>query len=214
MSIFPIMSRFYISSSNSLKFAVEKSFKYLTVIAVPLGVGISLLADQIIFVLYGQPYSQSAGALQILIWADVLFLMDYSFTILLMACNRQKLNTMTLGLCALMNAVLNFIFIPQFGYMAAAVILLLTQFISLVVHYVLSLRTGYLFGRRTLAGILLRTVFVCVLMGIFVKYFQGISMVAVIPSAIILYFIGIILVGGLGKEDFRLIKNAMHRPKS
>jgi len=164
------MSRFFVSSIDSLKVALEKSFKYLVLIAIPLGLGITLLSDQIIFVLYGQAYSQSAGALQILIWADVVFLIDYSFTILLMASNRQKLNTITLGLCALLNAVLNIIFIPQYGFIAAALILLVTQTVSLIIHFVLSLNTGYLFGRKTITMIIVRTVLASLLMG----YWYGI----------------------------------------
>jgi O-antigen/teichoic acid export membrane protein len=42
-SIFPVMSRFYVTSSDSLRFSFDKSFKYLTILAIPIGVGTTLL---------------------------------------------------------------------------------------------------------------------------------------------------------------------------
>ena len=79
-AIFPVMSRFYLSSKNSLLSACEKSFKYLTFIALPIAVGITLLAGKAILLFYGSEYHSSIIALQVLIWSAVIIFMGTPFS--------------------------------------------------------------------------------------------------------------------------------------
>ena len=71
-AVFPVFSRFYMSSIDSLKNAYEKAFKYLFIILFPIAVGTTLLADKFILVIYGEQFIHSIIALQILIWWNVL----------------------------------------------------------------------------------------------------------------------------------------------
>ena len=66
-AVFPLMSRFYVSSKDSLKFMFEKHFKYMLMIGLPICVGITLLADRIILLIFGAEYVPSVIVLQILI---------------------------------------------------------------------------------------------------------------------------------------------------
>ena len=208
-SIFPVMSRFYKTADHSLKLTMEKSFKYLTVIALPTGVGITILANQIISRLYGAEYTQSIIAIQILIWADVLLFIGYSVGILMMSINRQKLNTLTLAVCAIINVGLNLIFIPRYSYIAAAAILVGTQAIYIIMLYVLNLGNDYILSLRKVVPILIRTIVASLVMGMCVIYFQNISLFILIPAAIILYFVILLLIGGLNKDDFILIRDGI-----
>jgi O-antigen/teichoic acid export membrane protein len=73
-AIYPILSRYHsISAKDNLMIVYEKAFKLLSMLAIPLGIGTSLLADRIIIFLYGNNFSNSIIALQILIWVVSLF---------------------------------------------------------------------------------------------------------------------------------------------
>jgi len=50
-SIYPIMSRFYKTSKDSLRFSYEKSLKYILIIAFPIAIGITFFADKIILLI-------------------------------------------------------------------------------------------------------------------------------------------------------------------
>ncbi|MDP7197790.1 MAG: flippase, partial [SAR202 cluster bacterium] len=50
-AIFPVISMFYVTSKKSLKFAYERSFKYMLIIGLPLSAGIYVLSDKIILLL-------------------------------------------------------------------------------------------------------------------------------------------------------------------
>ncbi len=81
ISVFPVMSKFYVSSRESLKFIYEKSVKYMALLAVPMGVGTSLLADRIMPLIFGAEYSHSIIALQILVWSLVFIFVSGVFIV-------------------------------------------------------------------------------------------------------------------------------------
>ena len=79
ITIFPTMSRFYVSSQNSLRSMSRKYFKFMLTIAIPMGVGTTLLADKVILLIFGVGYIQSIIALQILVWAMVFIFANAAF---------------------------------------------------------------------------------------------------------------------------------------
>ncbi|MGZ4882078.1 MAG: flippase, partial [Halobacteriota archaeon] len=70
-AVFPAMSRFHATANDSFRLIYKKYFKYMAIVSVPLGIGTTLLAGQIIALIFGAQYENSAIALQILIWATV-----------------------------------------------------------------------------------------------------------------------------------------------
>jgi O-antigen/teichoic acid export membrane protein len=211
VSMFPVMAKYHITSKDSLKFTLEKSFKYLTMIAIPVGVGITLLSGKIIMLLYGPQYSQSVASLQILIWAAVFFFMDYPFAVLTLAVNRQKFHSVVLATCAVVNVTLNLIFIPMYGGVAAAAVFLVTQALGFILHYTFSVKTGYGLGVKRNLLMLSRIVVAGVVMGIFAGYFENMSLLLLIFSSAILYFLIILISGGLNRDDFNLIKSVLKK---
>ena len=93
IAIFPSMSQFHISSPDSLRKLNEKYFKFMILTGIPIAVGITLLANKIILLLFGSGYSQSIIALQILIWTIVFTFGSASIVNLLDATNKQLVLT-------------------------------------------------------------------------------------------------------------------------
>lgn len=83
ITIFPVMSRFYVSSKDSLRFAYETYFRYMVMIGIPIGFGTTLLADRIILLIFGAEYENSIIALQILVWSSVFIFLSSAFARLL-----------------------------------------------------------------------------------------------------------------------------------
>ncbi len=65
-SFYPIMSKYYITSKNSLKTTFEQLLKVTLYIGLPLGIGIIAIADKIIKLMYGDQYYNSIIIMQIL----------------------------------------------------------------------------------------------------------------------------------------------------
>ncbi len=210
-AIFPIMSQFYITSRDSLRFSFEKSFKYLTILGIPIGVGITLLAQRFILLVFGGEYFNSVIALQILVWSSVFIFMSSSFGRLFESLNRQLIITIILGICAVLNVILNLIFIPKCSYIAASATTVATEFTSLALHFVWGSKIGYSLFNKKFAGIIAKVLISSVLMGVFIMYFHSLTLLALVPLAASLYFVILYVLRGIDRDDVSLVKRVIGR---
>jgi len=206
-AVFPLMSRFYVSSKNSLNFMFEKHFKYMLILGFPIGVGITLLADKIILLIFGAEYIPSIIALQILTWAMVLIFARTAFERVLESANQQIIVTEVFGGCALLNVILNIILIPKYSYIGAAVATLITDFAVFALIFVWSLKIGYSISNKQLIEVISKVIAASLVMSVFIGYFRDQNLLILVFTATIIYFGLILLIKGLDKDDIRLLKN-------
>ena len=142
-ALYPVLSRYFTSSKDSLMFVYEKSFKFLLMLAIPLGIGTTLLADRIIIFLYGEDFAPSIIALQILIWvASILFI--YSIVgYTLASINKQLVDTRITAVSALMNVGLNLLLIPTYGYVGAGIASIVSQVFVFTCEFSYLQKNGY-----------------------------------------------------------------------
>lgn len=126
-ALFPAMSSFYLRSSENLKKSFEKYFLYLALIALPIISGTIALAPELIRALYGVRYLESILPLQILIMALAFIFFNYPIGSLLNSCDKQKVNTIIVGIAMAANIILNLLLIPKFSYAGSALAGLLSQ---------------------------------------------------------------------------------------
>ncbi|MAH32902.1 hypothetical protein CL615_00765 [archaeon] len=204
-AIFPVISRFYVTSKKSLRFAYERSFKYMLLIGLPLSAGIYVLSDKIILLLYGKEYAASSIALAILSWYLFLRFLNVTSGFTLSSINRQGSRVFSQGTAALANIMLNFILIPIYGFVGAAIATLITEVIfffiytSFIVKYGLKIKFISLSIRPIIATLIM----------LFALTFIGDLVLAVVVG-IIVYFAVLIILGTIDKEDkllYKKIKN-------
>jgi len=205
-SLFPLMSRFYESSEKSLRFSYEKSFKYLLIIAVPIGVGMTLLADRIILLVYGSEYTPSIIALQILIWSEVLIFLSIVFGNLLNSINKQIIVTRQTAIAAILNVIMNLLLIPRYSYVGASIATVATEcfaFMFLLTH---TSKMGYNVANRTSLNTLLKIMTASLLMGSFIWYFKNLNLLILIALSTLIYLVIFYVIGGVDKDDILLAK--------
>jgi O-antigen/teichoic acid export membrane protein len=144
-TIYPVMSRFYITSKDSLKLVYEKSFKYMLILGLPIAAGIYILSNKIILFLYGEAYIESAIALSILSGYLFLKFLNPISGFTLMAINKQRSRLFGQGLAAFINIILNFILIPPYGFIGAAAATLITEIIFFITYTSFVIRYGFKF---------------------------------------------------------------------
>jgi len=210
-AIYPIMSKFYITSQNYLRLSLEKSFKYLAIIGIPIGVGTTLLAKRIILLIFGTEYMNSIFPLQILIWSSVFIFMSQPFGNLLNCLNKQAIVTKITGICVVLNVTLNLILIPKYSLIGASIATVLTEFGSLTLCFIWSLKIGYSIFNKKVANIISKVAVASMMMGIFVMYFIHMSLFILLPLAVLLYFIVLYVVKGIDKEEFLFIRRVVQK---
>ena len=203
LSVFPIMSRFYKNSKNSLKFIHDRSFKYATMIAIPIGVGTTLLASRIILLIFGSEYHPSIIALQILIWSSVFIFVNGTYSTLLNSTNKQFNVTKIAVIGMIVNVSLNFIFIPIYSYVGASITTVFTEFVALLG---LMFYSPYNIDKAGIKDILSKVFISTLVMAVFIEYFKTANLLFLILISIALYFGVLCAIKGFDEIDILLIK--------
>ena len=207
VSLFPIMSVSFKTSEERLIKSYRLSFKYFLIITLPIAIGVSILSDKIIFLIYGAEFAGSAVALEILIWGLVFSSGSALFWNLLISMNKQKLGIYITALSACGNITLNFILIPLMSYVGAS--------IASVITAVLAFITGFYFVSRNLQvlplhKISIKLVVAGLIMGAFV-YFINANIFVLILCAALIYLISLLFLKTFTEEDIEFVEKLTGR---
>jgi len=205
-AIFPVMAQFSISSRNTLEFTYQKYFKYMILLSIPIGVGITLLSDRFIMLVFGGEYAPSIIALQILVWSSVFIFMNGVFGRLIESLNKQILGTKVAVIGAVLNVILNLLLIPQYGYIAASATTVVTEFTIFVLLGVISFRLGYSMSLRENAKYAGKAILASIAMGAFIWYFKSFNLIILIALSALIYFVLIGVFRFFDKDDMNLAR--------
>lgn len=199
-AIFPAFSYFYVHDRLKLEQTFSKAFIYLTILGIPLAVGIMTLADRIITLIWPSyapvipTFFVMAAAIPFIFWA---FPTGY----LLNACDRQKYNTINRGIVTALAVILNIALIPYLSYLGSGITFLITNVILIGLDFYWVTRTISVNVKSILASIG-KSVLAAAGMGL-VAYFgaQTFSVILVIPFAAACYFIFLYLLKGFTLQE-------------
>ena len=208
--IFPVMSQFYSTSSDYLKISFEKYFKYITIIAIPIGVGTTLLANKIISLVFGLAYANSVIALQILVWSAVFIFMSGAFARLLEVSNKQLVLTKISAILVIVNIFLNILLIPIFSYVGASIVTVITELLSFLLCVIVVSKMHYGLSRYELMSIM-KIGAASIIMGLFIINFEYINLILLIVSAVIIYFITLYIFKIFDNNDLKIFRKLINR---
>jgi O-antigen/teichoic acid export membrane protein len=133
LAVFPLLSRYATSSAERLIDSYRLAAKLLFIVAWPITIGTIVLAPDLIRVLAGEAYlPDSATALKILIWFLPISYVNGITQYVLIAVNRQRTITVAFAVAVSFNLGANLIFVPIYGYIAAAVVTIATEVVLFV----------------------------------------------------------------------------------
>ena len=205
-AIYPVISRFYITSKKSLKFAYERSFKYMLMLGLPISSGIFIFSDQIISIFYGIEYSEASIVLAIISWHLFLRFLNVVSGFTLSSINRQGSRAFSQGIAALSNIILNLILIFLYGLIGAAIAAVITEiiFFFTYIYFIVKYGLGIKFIR-----LFIRPVIATVIMLFSLSFIENL-VIAIIFGALI-YFTTLFIIGTIDKQDMiifnKVIKN-------
>lgn len=138
LAVFPLMSRFAANSRESLVRAYILSLRLLLILALPIAAGTPFVARELILFLAGEEFlPDSMIVLQLLIWFLPFSFINQVTQYVLIAINQQRQLTRAFVIGVLFNTVTNLIFIPLYGYRAAAVTTIISEWSLLIPFYLL-----------------------------------------------------------------------------
>lgn len=204
-SILPVMSKFYLSSKDSLKISYKLSFKYMVILGLPIAVGITILAKDIILLIYTADFEQSIFSLQILIWTIPVLFLTYLLSTVITSINKQNVLCKVMFLSMLANIVLNLTLIPLFSYLGSSLVTLISELIVFVLcfYYV-----SKFVCKIEIQNLILKPAVASVVMGLFLVYVH-INLFLTILIAFCIYLVVLIILKTFSKEELVLFKNVL-----
>lgn len=115
----------------ALQSLYRRCLQHLLVVGLPMAVGGSLLAGDIVPFLFGPQYAPAADALRILLWSVPVALVRNGAMIGLIALNAPRDVLRTTSWAAVFNVGLNIALIPFIGILGAAISTLLTELVRM-----------------------------------------------------------------------------------
>ncbi len=126
-AVFPLFARQAVADRAALTRAYSYLTRLLLLLALPLAIGVTIIARWLIAV-YGAKYVElGTPALQLLIWYLPLSYVNGVTQYALIALERPKPITYAFGMAAVFNLVFNLVFVPIYGINAAAVATILSE---------------------------------------------------------------------------------------
>ncbi len=136
-AVVPSLARTHISDPQTTELWYYRTVKIMLTISFPLTVGGYLTAFPLFKFLYTPEYLPGAFGLQILIWDLPLFMYDSFCGNMTTIIRRENAAARIYGLSAFNNVVLNLYAIPRYGLVGAALVTVITDFITAIQFYFL-----------------------------------------------------------------------------
>lgn len=199
-SLYPAMSAYWASNRDQLAVTFERAMNYLIIIALPIAIGIAILADKIVLI-FKTGFQGAILPLELNMAALLFIFTAYPIGSLLNACDRQKINTINMALTVAASLVLNLILIPKFQAVGASLTVLISSLLMLIlgliqVPKIITYRPVIIlkvFGKTLLAS---------GLMVIFIVYLENyLNIFIIVPISAIIYFISLYYLKAFKKED-------------
>lgn len=185
-----------------------RTTKFMLFIGLPLAVGGTLLADKIIRLLYGWEYAPAAVAFAILIWDTPLLMYTALCGNLTTAIKKEQYSVRVyLGL-AVSNLVLNLLFIPQYGIVAASIMTVAAEATGAILFYSFFRRE---FGSGLGMKYVLRLVMAAALMGVMVYLLRPYNLVINIGFSVVFYLLMVWRIGAFTEEERTLFTGLVQR---
>lgn len=199
-SLYPAMSAYWADNRDQLAVTFERAMNYLIIIALPISLGIAVLADKIVLI-FKSGFQGAVLPLEINIAALLFMFTAYPIGSLLNACDKQKINTINMAVTVAASVILNLILIPKFQAVGASLTVLISSILMLALGLI-QVPKIIAYRPKKIFKIFLKAVLASALMLIFIVYLKNyLNLFIIMPLAAIIYFISLYYLKAFRKED-------------
>lgn len=204
-ALYPSLTRQSVADPSRLGAIYERALRYLLLAALPVALGGSLLADQIVALLYGAAYAPAAAALRLIIWVVPLMFASEFLGYVVLIGGHEKQAARSVLVSTALNVGFNLVLIPRYGLIGAATMTVVTEAI-LVMQYIVLLRsTLHTLDWQTA---LVRPLLATIGMGAPVLVIRSTSPVLLtIAIGALIYAALLLVLGVIGRDEWRFLRS-------
>jgi len=135
ISFFPLFASTFKESRVKFELFYTQAFRWLLLLGLPLALGGSLVARELILLFFGAEYAPSGITLTILLWYTFFCFIGSLLANILIACGKQVTDMWISGLLVLLNVALNALLIPRLSYNGAALATVTTEAMGVIIYF-------------------------------------------------------------------------------
>jgi O-antigen/teichoic acid export membrane protein len=207
-AVYPLMTRHAQHAPERLARLYHKSMHYMGVVAMPMVVGIIVLAQPIVLLIFGPKFLPTVPVLQVLIVSLLFFFLSEPCNRVMLVKDRQRMTLGFLSVSASTNVVLNLMLIPKFGAVGAATARVCSATLYFMLNY------GYV-SRKLVRNAdlksLIRPAIATAIMAACAIVMMASHVVINIAISACVYFAALWGVRGIQREDANLLRDALTR---
>ena len=136
-AVLPLLARSYKNSTTEFGDSLKRLFRVFVLLAIPMGVGGTILASRIIGLLYAPEYQKAVIVFQLSIWSVVFVIYRVVFENALIASSSQRSYFVGYVLAGALTVVGNLLLVPVLGLIAPSIVGILSEF-ALLSYFVVS----------------------------------------------------------------------------
>jgi len=202
LTLLPVLSRLFVTDMEKAQKISYLMNKLLFLLSLPIALILYVYAEDIIYIIYGsKQYSASIPVLKIFAFNIFIRFSFETFALILTTTDRQVIRMVTVISATIINIILNYFLIPQYGVNGAAIVSLICIIFVYVVYSIYSfelLKKWYLnFQALILISITLAIGYILINVSHLIIYF-GVPLILIV-------FIIIGLLFYFTKEDKRIL---------
>lgn len=211
-SVYPALSALVVSDEHRVAPMIAKALIFLSLVALPLSVGIGITAPSLVSFFYGDAYMPTIHILRVLSVGLSFSFLSFPVGSLIAAQDRQHVNTVIFGIAAVVSIAANVIFIPLFSAVGSAIAATLTM-IVLWVASVLAVRTVLRPIAQLIISKVIRMAIAVAGMGgvLFVLQERGMPLGVLLFAGVCVYAILCLLTRVLSQQDIADVTFALGR---
>ena len=203
-SLFPAFSRIYGMSREALEKTYAKMLKYVLLITAAVCIGCIMVGDKILLLIYGDAFRESVPTLKVLIFLWVFTFFSNMMSYLLFAIRKEKFQVKVMGLACMTNIALNLLLIETYGFIGAAIALVITEGMGVLIMGVSLWKSNM---KYVPDWSIARLVVVLIAMAVTVNALSNYNIVIVVTGGAISYFISLFLFRVFDPEDINTMQS-------
>lgn len=187
---------------------LQKSFDILAMAAIPMVIGAQFLADEIIVLVAGPDFRPAGNILRLLIFAIAAIFLGNMMSHAVIAIKKQKQIIWIYLLTSITSLIAYLLLIPKFSYIGAAVITiysetLITVLTTIYICHELQFKLNFTGVTKAIAASLIMAIFLWLIPSSITS--SNLGLLIIITISAFIYFISLLLLKGLNKEDIKLM---------
>jgi O-antigen/teichoic acid export membrane protein len=204
--VYPIFSDFFANAKEKLAKSLADVLRIVLVIALPLAMGVVLLAPKFFSLLFPPTFDAGVVVLQLTIVGNIFGYMDWIIYAFLLAVDRQKFMMQLSISIGIGTLIVGMLFVPQFGFNALPWIQMSVEFSLFLVQVWYLIRIGYWSSPFTT---ILKPLLATIVMGIIIFLMIQFNLFLLIGVGGILYLGIVYVLKGFGEQETQILRVTM-----